>query len=89
MGTHKQGRLIKEIVDEIKRGQRKLAPIKITLELEASFEELRALRGHVDKFIADRFKQRWPAKTEADRILLSAMESLAQALPSGVMPLRG
>jgi hypothetical protein len=79
--AYKPGTEIKKLVEEIHRAQAKAAPITFTFRLTIAFEELDALTKYIDKFIADRFKQKYPYKTEAERILLSAMEALAAALP--------
>jgi len=50
--------------------------------LTCTFDELNALIEYVDKFIADKFRQKWLYETEEERVLLDAMEALAAALPS-------
>ena len=51
-------------------------------QLTCTFDELNALIEYVDKFIADKFRQKWLYETEEERVLLDAMEALAAALPS-------
>jgi hypothetical protein len=69
---------VEKLIGEISRAQ--IQPDVLNnypLTLNCTFEELRALIEFVDKFI----KQKRPGETDADRILLCALEALAEALP--------
>jgi hypothetical protein len=72
------GTEISKVIDEIHKARIEASPVTLTFKMIITFEELRALREHIDGFIADRLT---PDIADDERVLVDAMEALAAALP--------